>query len=162
LDSLLASHDLYSTVNFPTRINNCSSTAIDKIYIDKFKNTSFTVNPLPNGLSEHDTQILILHHIKIQNLKAHHYTKRLINEFTLSELTLNLSYESWDKIFTEDNIDSVFNSFLNTYFRIFYQSFPLKKSSHNQNNKAWIMTGIKISSQHKSIVFQVAIQKFKD
>jgi hypothetical protein len=35
---------LYSTVDFPTRINNCSSTAIDNIFIDKYKNTNFTIN----------------------------------------------------------------------------------------------------------------------
>ena len=34
LDSLLASYILYSIVDFPTRINNCSSTAIDNIFID--------------------------------------------------------------------------------------------------------------------------------
>jgi len=149
LDSLLLSYDLYSMVDFPTRISNCSSTAIDNIFIDKFKNTNFTIKPLPNGLSDHDAQILILPDIKIQNLKAHHYTKRLINEFTISEFKLNLSYESWDEIFTEENVDSVFNSFLNTYLRIFYHSFPLKKVYHSQHNKAWITTGIKISSQHK-------------
>jgi exonuclease III len=79
LDSLLLSYDLHSTVDFPTRISNCSSTAIDNIFVDKFKNTSFTVKPLPSGLSDLDAQILILHDIKIQKLKAHHYTKRLIN-----------------------------------------------------------------------------------
>ena len=84
LDSLLLSYDLYSTVDFPTRISNCSSTAIDNTFIDKFKNTNFTIKPLPSGLSENDAQILKLRDIKIQNLKAHHYTKRLINEFTIS------------------------------------------------------------------------------
>jgi arginine deiminase len=58
------------------------------------KNTNFTINPLPNGLSDHDAQILILHNIKIQNSRAHHYTKRLISDFTISEFKLNLSYES--------------------------------------------------------------------
>jgi len=140
---------LFSTVDFLTRINNCSSTVIDNIFINKFKNTNFTIKPLSSGLSDNDSQILILHNIKIQNLKAHHYTKRLINEFTVSEFILNLSYESWDEIFSEDNVDSIFNSFLNTYSRIFHHSFPLKKSYHNQNNKSCIMTGIKISSQHK-------------
>jgi hypothetical protein len=127
LDSLLASYDLYSTVYFPTRIGNCSSTAIDNIFIDKFKNTNFTIKPLPIGLLDHEAQILILHNIKIQNLKASHYTKRLINEFTILEFKLNLSYESWDEIFTEDDVDTLFNSFLNTYLRIFYHIFPLKK-----------------------------------
>jgi len=81
-------------VDFPTSISNCSSTAIDNIFIDKFKNTNFTIKPLPNGLSDYDAQILILHDIKIQNLKAPNYTKRLTNEFTISEFKLNLSYES--------------------------------------------------------------------
>jgi len=84
LDSPLASYDLYSTVDFPTRINDCSYTAIDNIFIDKFKNTNFTIKLLPNELSDHDAQILILHNIKIQNLKAHYYTKRVINDFTIS------------------------------------------------------------------------------
>jgi len=110
-------------------------------------------NHLPNGLSDHDAQILMLHDIKIQNLRAHHYTKRQINEFTISEFKLNLSYESWDAIFTEENLDSVFNSFLNTYLRIFYHSFSLKKVYHSQHNKAWITTGIKISSQHKRYLY---------
>jgi arginine deiminase len=72
-------------VDFPTRTSYCSSTAIDNIFIDKFKNTNFTIKPFPNGLSDHDAQILILHDIKIQNLKTHHYTKTLTNEFTISE-----------------------------------------------------------------------------
>jgi hypothetical protein len=38
---------------------------------------------LPNGLSDHDAQILILHNIKMQNSRAYHHTKRLINEFTI-------------------------------------------------------------------------------
>jgi exonuclease III len=153
LDSVLLSYDLYGTVDFPTRISNYSSTAIDNIFIDKFKNVNFTIKPLPNGLSDHGAQILILHDIKIQTLKAYHYTKRLINDFTISEFQLNLSYESWDEIFMEETVDSIFNSFLNTYLRIFYHSFPLKKVYHSHLKKAWVMSGIKISSQHKRDCF---------
>jgi len=146
LDSLLASYDLHSTVDFPTRVNNCSSTAIDNIFIDKYKNTNFTINPLPNGLSDHDERILILHNIKIQNLRTNYCTNRRINEFNISEFKLHLSYESWDEIFTEENVYSIFNSFVNTYLRIFNHNFPPNMSYHNHNNKAWIMTGVKISS----------------
>ena len=149
MDSLLASHDLYSTVDFPARINNCSSTAIDNIFIDKYKNTFFSFNPLPSGLSHHDAQVLILHNINIQIPRAHQFTKWPINEFTISEFKLNLSYESWEVIFTENYVDVLFHCFLNACLRIFYHSFPLKKLHHNYNNKAWITTGIKISSQHK-------------
>ena len=43
-----------------------------------------------NGLSDYDAQILILHNKIIENSRAHNYTKRLINEFTVSEFKLNL------------------------------------------------------------------------
>jgi hypothetical protein len=49
LDSLKASYDLYSIVDLPTRISNCSSTAIDNILIDIFKNTSSPLNHYPMG-----------------------------------------------------------------------------------------------------------------
>jgi arginine deiminase len=109
LDTLLASYNLYSIVDFPTRISNCSSNAIDNIFIDISKDTNYTIKPLPNGLSDHDAQILTFHNIKIHNLKVHYYTKRLINEYTISHFKFNLSHESWVEIFTNDDVDSIFN-----------------------------------------------------
>ena len=67
----------------------------------------------------------------------------------MSEFKLSLSYVSWNAIFTEDNVDVIFNSFLNTYLRIYYHRFPFKKFYHIHANQVWITTGIKISSQHK-------------
>ena len=56
LDTVLAMHNLKSTVNFPMRIFNGSSTVIDNIFTDLSRN--FTINLLQNGLSDHDTQLL--------------------------------------------------------------------------------------------------------
>jgi hypothetical protein len=63
---------------------------------------------------------------------------------------MKLSYETWDDIFGSNDVDTIFNSFLNTYLRIFYSSFPLKKiiSAKSENND-WITPGIKISCQCK-------------
>jgi hypothetical protein len=55
----LASFSLFSTVKFPTRIFNNSSTLIDNIYIDT-NNHNFCIHPLINGLSNHDAQVLHL------------------------------------------------------------------------------------------------------
>jgi hypothetical protein len=54
-------YNLKSTVNFPTRVFNGSSTAVDNIFIDLSRN--FSINPLTNGLSDHDTQPLKLENI---------------------------------------------------------------------------------------------------
>jgi hypothetical protein len=85
LDSLLASYNLHSTVNFPARITNNSSTAIDNIFINKHINKDYSIQSCPNGLSYHNAQILALNDIKIQKPTAHYLTRRIISNFTISE-----------------------------------------------------------------------------
>jgi len=77
----------------------------------------------------------------------------IINDTTISEFQLNLSYESWDNVFNGDDVDIIFNNFLNTYLRIFYHTFLLKKCQHNYNNKQWKTPVIIISSQHKRLLY---------
>jgi len=153
LDSLLASYNLQSVVDFPTRITNSSCTAIYNIFINKHINIDFSIKSCPDGLSDHDAQILTLNDIKIQKPSAQHLTRRIINDSTISEFQLNLSYESWVNIFNGDDVDTIFNNFLNTYLRIFYHTFPLKKCQNNYNNKPWKTPGIIIPSQHKTDLY---------
>ena len=61
LNSLLASYNLHSAVNFPTRISRNSSTIINNIFIDKIQNMNYTTIPIMNGLSDHDGQFIQLH-----------------------------------------------------------------------------------------------------
>ena len=59
LDSLLASYGLCSTVQFPTRIQNNSHSAVDNIF-NTFKFSNFSLYPIINGLSDHDAQSIIM------------------------------------------------------------------------------------------------------
>jgi hypothetical protein len=43
----------------------------------------------------------------------------------------------------------MYNSFLNSFLRIFYSSFPLKELTVKSNCNPWITLGIKISCKHK-------------
>jgi len=54
LHYLLASYSLSTAVDFPTRITKYNSTAIDNIFIDKTKNCDYTIEPIINGLLDHD------------------------------------------------------------------------------------------------------------
>ena len=94
LDSLLASYNLQCVVDFPTRITNSPSTAIDNIFVNKHKNKGCSIQSCPNGLSDHNAQILILNDIKIHKPAAYYFTRRVINDSNLFEFQLNLSYES--------------------------------------------------------------------
>ena len=74
---------------------------------------------------------------------------RKFNKFSISQFAINLSYKKWDNVFIEENVNTVFNNFLNIYLRIFNSSFPLQKIYSTQNNKPWITIGIKTSCQQK-------------
>ena len=116
MDSLLASYNLFSTVDFSTRITNHLSTAIDNIFLNNIT-TDFSIQFRPNGLSDHDPLLLMLNNIRLHIPTAQYTNSRLINECTLSEFQSKLSYEFWDSVFNGEDIDTIFNEFINTYFR---------------------------------------------
>jgi hypothetical protein len=64
MELILASYNLLSTVNFPTRIQNGSATAIDNIFVDAFLQGNYVIYPLFNGLSDHDAQLIVLTEVK--------------------------------------------------------------------------------------------------
>jgi len=149
----MALYNLYGVVDFPTRITESSSTAIDNFFINKGKNAKYTISPIYNGLSDHDAQLLVLHDVLINNQFPHSTIIRLINDSTIAQFKLKLSYENWTETFTEDNIDINFKNFINTYLRIFNCTFPYKRIYPNRNRNAWITKGIKISSKRKQALY---------
>jgi hypothetical protein len=147
LNALLLLYNLSSIVDFPTRIQNKSATIINNIFIDINRMDNYTVKPLFNDLSDHDAQLLTFNNIKVQLYKLNFQYIRSISKNTTADILIKLSYETWDTTFTSNDINIMFNSFLNTYLRTFYSSFPLKKIQKKSNN--WITAGIKTSCNRK-------------
>ena len=131
LDALLASYNLKSTVNFPTRITYSSSTVIDNTFIDSLRN--FTISPLINGLSDNDAQLLKLEKFLVPIQKSSFYYVRNINSSTIYEFQCTLSTENWEDVFEGCDTNVIFNNFLNTYLRIFNACFT--KSIHNSPHR---------------------------
>jgi hypothetical protein len=44
---------------------------------------------------------------------------RNINENTTAEFQLQLSWEQWDNVFGDNDVNKLFNNFLNTFLRCF-------------------------------------------
>ena len=137
LDSVLLTYNLTTIVTFPTRSQGTSNTRIDNVFLDNSKISNYTVLPFLNGLSDHDAQLLILKDLNLQ-LKDHYtYTTRDINNYSINEFKINRSYESWDCVFNLSNnptVDTLFNSFLNNYLRIFHEHFPKRTFIKRHNN----------------------------
>ena len=60
LDAVLHSYNLDGIFKFPTRFGLNSHTVIDRVFIDTSTFGKYDLNPLINGLSDHDAQLLIL------------------------------------------------------------------------------------------------------
>jgi hypothetical protein len=96
-------------------------------------------------------------YVKHQNLPNISVIRRDINESTIAEFKLNLTYESWANVFNNDkDVHAMFSGFLNTYLIIFNHSFPHKKYFLNHKNKTWLTTGIKISCARKKELYKLS------
>jgi hypothetical protein len=115
LDSLLASCGLCSTVQFPTRIQNNSHSAIDNIFINTFTFSDFSLFPIINGLSDHDAQEIIIRDIFEQNCDIYFCFNRRIDKFSTTDCNTKLSYEVLEDIFAANDVSTIFNSFLTMY-----------------------------------------------
>jgi hypothetical protein len=82
------------------------------------------------------------------------YTKRKINKYTTADFQLKLSYETWEQVFDRNDVNKIFNSFLNIFLRIYYSSFPLIQIKNNMNQNSWITPGIITSCKHKRELYE--------
>lgn len=149
LDTLLATFNLTSVINFPTRVQNEVATAIDNIFLDVSKNNNYNVYPHINGLSDHDAQIIKFKNLNIQGLNNTTQIIRNFNKYSIANFKLKLSFEMWEDIFGATDVNTMFNNFLNTYLRIFYSSFTKRKIKSKPNVHEWLTTGIRISCRNK-------------
>jgi hypothetical protein len=109
---------LSSIVEFPTRIGLRSITAIDNIFVDISAVGKYDIYPITNGLSDHEAQLLVIYKIQTQRNENQTYFKRKMNEYHIADFQLNLSYETWEMVFDEKDVKTIFNTFLNIFVRI--------------------------------------------
>jgi hypothetical protein len=100
------------------------------------------VLPLINGLCDNDAHIIILNVLQNKPREHQPHFRRNINKYTVAEFKHRLSYETCDLVFESDEVNTIFNAFLNIYLRTFYSSFPFIKSNKVTHNNYWMMTGV--------------------
>jgi len=126
VNSLLPSYRIYSITEFATRIHNISHTMIDNIFINKFKNESYSVYSLINDLSDHDAQVLSLSTIILPDNSNEFHSYKKISKHSLNEFQTSLNNEAWENVSSnnDNKTNTIFNNFLNTFLGKFYATFP--------------------------------------
>jgi hypothetical protein len=109
----------------------------------------YTLCPIMNGLSDHDSQLITLKTISLKPPTKHFKVIRTFNENSLNYFLNKLSYEIWDTAFSSEDVSAMFNAFLDTYLKIFYSSFPKKIIQLTPKRNDWITLGKRTSCKHK-------------
>jgi hypothetical protein len=109
------------------------------------------VYPFINGLSDHDAQIIAFTDISTRIPKQSFSLIRKVDNNTIRNFVYLLSYENWENVFLEENVNIIYNNFVNTYLRIFCASFPLVKLKNSQNSKPWLTKNL-LSKQKKTLL----------
>jgi hypothetical protein len=146
LDAVLRTYNL---INFPTRVQGNSATAIDNIFIDITSRDDYSIRPIINGLSDHDAQSITFNTTNMRSYVKQFKIIRKINNQTINDFLIKLSYETRDLTFSSDDVKTMFNSFLDTYLKIYNSSFPQKKIKISNIKSDWITIGIKKSCKRK-------------
>ena len=76
----------YNLTNFPIRCQKNSATAIDNIFTDIDRNNNYSICPIINGLTDHDTQLITLNTISLkppikQIMEIRKFDENSINDF---------------------------------------------------------------------------------
>src|SRR5215469_18643825 len=122
------------------------------IFVDK--NSSFSISPWINGLSDHDAQILRLEVPGIQTSQPSFIFVRDYNERNIASFLQSLSHEQWSEVFEENDVNKMFNNFLNVYVRCHQSNFRIvKKHIPKHTQRPWITKGIVISCLRKKELF---------
>ena len=154
LESLLASFNPYKTVKFRTRNFSNSLTTTDNMFIDINKFNPLT-KPFINGLSDRDAQTIMLSGIECLPNKQPPSFITITDDTSALNFIDMLRHENWEVIFQESDVYKIFNSFHDTYLRIFHSYFPIKKKQIATRPKLWLSTGIKNSCINKRKLFLI-------
>jgi hypothetical protein len=110
---------------------------------------NYTINLVINGLSDHDAQMILISNIKSPGQVCSPQYIRDYSNYNIFKFQELLSYERWDNVFVSDDVNIIFNAFLNTYLNIFHSCFIKKKVTPKFNHNPWITCGIRTSCKRK-------------
>ena len=67
---------------------------------------------------------------------------------------MKLSHETWKQVLDGNDVNKIFNTFLNIFLRIYYSSFPLIQAKIKMNQNSWIKPVIITSCKHKRELYK--------
>jgi hypothetical protein len=113
---------------------------------------TYTLSPVVSGLSDRNGQLIHMNNIVLQTCTSSVQLIRKFSKSSMNEFMIQLSYETWNDVFTDQDVDTIFN-FLNIYLRIIYSSFPRKEMKIKGNYNPWMTRDIRVSCNDPNLKY---------
>ena len=157
---MLASYGYFPLITLPTRVNDVSSILIDHLITNDHKNSIFP-GIIKTDLTDHYPIFCSIKTFTFSNkLNPQKYKRDLLN-FNAENFCKDL-HKSILNFFPQDNainpndLNMIFNNFINIVKTAIDNYAPLKKLSRRQRKlklKPWITRGLLISIKHKQKLY---------
>lgn len=143
LKNILTAHNVRFLVDFPTRVTNTTSSAIDN-FITNLDSGNCTVSGVITALSDHDGQIFEILANNYFNSKHSNYKilKRNFSEANIKLFNAALSKETWYDVFLAP-VEKKYDVFLSVFLYYFNVHFPKKYFIQKTEKRTWITDEIK-------------------
>ena len=154
LKAVLNSYGLEAVINVPTRIGHNSKTAVDQIILNR-RICNYTFSVVPMGFSDHFAQIMKIG-LKLtgksENIRTQasdqFMTVRSCQEENIQHLNFLLSKETWEQVFRQNNVNSAYNEFVQSFSYCHDIAMPKKQVKIKKyKTKLWVTNGIRVSSK---------------
>jgi hypothetical protein len=160
VDSLLTNNFL-PTVLMPTRITPSSATLIDHMYYFDGCGSQNKVAQSGNllaDISDHLPNFMLILHDKMEPAKRPKI--RIMSNKNREKFCEKISSTDWSAVYAEPDVNTAYNTFINTVTNAFYSCFPLKTLSRKRSrDKKWITAGLKKCSNTKNKLYKKWITK---
>jgi hypothetical protein len=94
---------------------------------------------------DHEAQLITIYNIVPYLQENNILTIRKFNENSLNGFKNKQSLEPWVDIFNEDDINNMFNAFLNRFLNVYYSTFPKKTINIKTKQKKKLIGSQQIS-----------------
>jgi hypothetical protein len=148
---ILFSFGLLQLVTKPTRCNDNSATLIDH-FVTNIPLHDYMCDILTSRISDHFPIIFSLPYTHKTKDKPKFVRKRIFNTSNENRFKETLNNISWNSIREDNDVQSAYNTFSDTFTNLFDIHFPYKTFKFNRNHHKidpWITKGLLISRKNK-------------
>ncbi|XP_049770522.1 uncharacterized protein LOC126109549 [Schistocerca cancellata] len=159
--NILTAKNLEIAIHSPTRETNHSSTTKDQIII--ISKTKYKSVVIKAGLADHHAQAICF---CVNTNPSYNYMRktthmgRTFSNTAVQTFQNYLQQESWEIVYSTENISDKFQTFMNIFKYYFDLAFPLKaKTTQATTTNKWITSDIRKSCARKRYLHNIEAKK---